>query len=422
MISEADIFQLFWSSNSMRSKYVRQEWEYAMSLKRPNFIRPTFWEDPLPEDETLKLPPQDLRALHWERLPTITRQSAPVQVQTKAPPSVKAAVPPPPMSYAVPRAGGKVFKLTGAAMLLAIIGIGTWTMTTKTRQDSVVSTAASNASEKSRVRNGLGPEHQMPASYTLSRAQIEAIFRKQIENNERELGPENPKTIESRNELARILYNEGRYEEAEKEYRQVVTRRTATLSAGHDDTITALNDLALALSGQGKYAEAETILRDAIRSKAKVGTTSDNLFSQNNLADVLNREGRYAETVQTLQAALRLEEKKGNPNDRLTLASRDTLAVALAGQRKYAEAEAEFRAVLKLEEQILGADDPQTVISCYNLALCLRDEGKSEEAKQFVKRAADGAFKTLGPEHPDTKKYEQLLRLLERPDQKKAAP
>jgi hypothetical protein len=40
MISEADIFQLFWSRNSMVSDFVRQEWEYALGLSRPSFIRP----------------------------------------------------------------------------------------------------------------------------------------------------------------------------------------------------------------------------------------------------------------------------------------------------------------------------------------------------------------------------------------------
>ncbi|MEI9999775.1 MAG: TIR domain-containing protein [Verrucomicrobiota bacterium] len=43
MIEEADVFQLFWSTNSMRSRYVRQEWEYALSLGRREFVRPTYW-------------------------------------------------------------------------------------------------------------------------------------------------------------------------------------------------------------------------------------------------------------------------------------------------------------------------------------------------------------------------------------------
>jgi hypothetical protein len=67
-IEEADMFQLFWSHNSMRSVYVRQEWEYALSLGRPNFIRPTYWEMPLPESSAENLPPAELRQLHFQHL------------------------------------------------------------------------------------------------------------------------------------------------------------------------------------------------------------------------------------------------------------------------------------------------------------------------------------------------------------------
>ena len=48
LIEEADIFQLFWSSNSMRSPYCQEEWEHALSLRRPFFVRPFYWEDPCP--------------------------------------------------------------------------------------------------------------------------------------------------------------------------------------------------------------------------------------------------------------------------------------------------------------------------------------------------------------------------------------
>jgi serine/threonine protein kinase len=67
-IREADVFQLFWSHNSMRSAYVRQEWEYALSLGRQNFVRPTYWEEPLPESPTENLPPAELRQLHFQHL------------------------------------------------------------------------------------------------------------------------------------------------------------------------------------------------------------------------------------------------------------------------------------------------------------------------------------------------------------------
>jgi len=71
LIDQADVFQLFWSSNSMGSPHVRREWEYALSLGRPAFIRPTFWEDPFPESPADSLPPESLRRLHFHRLATV---------------------------------------------------------------------------------------------------------------------------------------------------------------------------------------------------------------------------------------------------------------------------------------------------------------------------------------------------------------
>jgi tetratricopeptide (TPR) repeat protein len=66
MISDADVFQLFWSWNALRSPFVRAEWEYALGLGRDHFIRPVFWESPLPS--TPDLPPPRLRALHFRRV------------------------------------------------------------------------------------------------------------------------------------------------------------------------------------------------------------------------------------------------------------------------------------------------------------------------------------------------------------------
>ncbi len=68
LITEADIFQLFWSWNSIRSPFVRQEWQHALSLGRPTFVRPTYWQDPLPYLPEENLPPPELERLHFKRM------------------------------------------------------------------------------------------------------------------------------------------------------------------------------------------------------------------------------------------------------------------------------------------------------------------------------------------------------------------
>ena len=68
LIERADIFQLFWSTNALTSSFVRKEWEFALKLDRPMFIRPVYWEEPLPA--LAGLPPESLRKLHFCRLRT----------------------------------------------------------------------------------------------------------------------------------------------------------------------------------------------------------------------------------------------------------------------------------------------------------------------------------------------------------------
>lgn len=68
LIRSADIFQLFWSTNAMQSRFVEQEWRYALTVPKPNFVRPLYWETPMPADGARGLPPEELGRLHFQPL------------------------------------------------------------------------------------------------------------------------------------------------------------------------------------------------------------------------------------------------------------------------------------------------------------------------------------------------------------------
>jgi hypothetical protein len=74
MIHDADVFQLFWSSNSMNSDYVHEEYRYALSLARESFVRPVYWEQPLPASKERNLPPPELREIHFHRIAPSIRE------------------------------------------------------------------------------------------------------------------------------------------------------------------------------------------------------------------------------------------------------------------------------------------------------------------------------------------------------------
>lgn len=98
LIDDADVFQLFWSRNSMHSRHCQAEWEHALALRRPSFVRPLYWEEPLPADPGRGLPPEALRELHFVKV--LVDRLAPVR--PRAEPLDHAAQPGAPTSDASP--------------------------------------------------------------------------------------------------------------------------------------------------------------------------------------------------------------------------------------------------------------------------------------------------------------------------------
>ena len=51
LINDCDLFQLFWSKNAKKSKFVEREWRHALATDKARhgpFIRPVYWENPMP--------------------------------------------------------------------------------------------------------------------------------------------------------------------------------------------------------------------------------------------------------------------------------------------------------------------------------------------------------------------------------------
>jgi hypothetical protein len=90
LIAQADVFQLFWSWNSIGSEYVQREWRHALNLGRENFVRPVYWEDPLPAAPERNLPPSELSALHFQRVRLAEAASPPAAAPMRSRPVLTA--------------------------------------------------------------------------------------------------------------------------------------------------------------------------------------------------------------------------------------------------------------------------------------------------------------------------------------------
>jgi tetratricopeptide (TPR) repeat protein len=235
-------------------------------------------------------------------------------------------------------------------------------------------------------------------------ADDERVLGEVLKERERVLGPEDPDTLATRNNLANALNRQGKYAEAETESRAVIKLQEKVLGPKHPDTLLTRNNLATALFFQGKYAEAETEFRAVIKLREEVlgSEHPDTLKTRGNLATVLEIQGRYAEAETEDRAVIKLREKVLGPEHPDTLATRNNLAIVLDRQGKPAEAEAEDRAVIKLREKVLGPEHPDTLTTRSNLVLALAHQGKYAEAEMEDRAVIKLREKVLGAEHPDT--------------------
>ena len=191
----------------------------------------------------------------------------------------------------------------------------------------------------------------------------EKVYRQTLELKEKVLGREHPDTLNSMNNLAVVIGNQGKYKEAEQICRQTLELKEKVMGRKHPDTLTSMNNLASELANQGKYKEAEQICRQTLELMEEVlgREGHDTLISMNNLATVIGNQGKYGEAEQIYRQTLELMEKVLGRKHPDTLISMDNLAVVMGNQRMYEDAEQIYRQTLELKEKVLGRGHPDTL-------------------------------------------------------------
>ena len=193
-------------------------------------------------------------------------------------------------------------------------------------------------------------------------ARAHGLAQAALERRRRLLGPEDPKTLESMQQMGGILLSEGHVTEAEDSFRQALALELRTLGPGSPITLQTEDSLVSVLNGKGLYAEAEKLGR---------------------------------QTVATETQAL-------GPRHLLTLNTTRLLAAAVRRQSRFAEAEALYRQTLLVQRQVLGADHPDTLKTQFSLAYMLTLQGRYLDAEPIYREVLAARRRVLGENHPDT--------------------
>ncbi|KAH8588759.1 hypothetical protein B0O99DRAFT_524437 [Bisporella sp. PMI_857] len=142
--------------------------------------------------------------------------------------------------------------------------------------------------------------------------------------------------------FGRCLLSDGRYNEAETPFVEVMQRHNRVLGQQHPDMLTSMANLALTYRNQGRWKEAEDLEVQVVETRKRVlgQEHPDTLTSMANLASTFWNQGRWKEAedleVQVVEARKRVVLGQEHPD---TLTSMANLASTYRNQGRWKEAE-----------------------------------------------------------------------------------
>jgi Tfp pilus assembly protein PilF len=149
----------------------------------------------------------------------------------------------------------------------------------------------------------------------------------------------------------------------------------------------------LRLQQQGDWTGLEKCAREQLAAVEKQNGPDDRETGSvlEWLAEALQGLAHYSEAESLARRAVAIDEQRWGPQ---SPEAGVRLATVLGKQREYAEAEPLLRRALALS--------PENPSILNNLAVLLDSEGRFGEAQPLIMQSMVVAYKTLGPEHPET--------------------
>jgi tetratricopeptide (TPR) repeat protein len=236
-------------------------------------------------------------------------------------------------------------------------------------------------------------------------------FKTAAEQNEaardlcaRYVGPDDPGTLGSMNNLGACYLALGRHADASKLYEETLALQKAKLGPDHLVTLQCMNNLAASYAKLGRGADAVKLSEETLALvKVKLGAEHPyTLDSMSCLAESYAALGRHAAALKLRAETLALRKANLGPDHPDTLMSMNELAESYAALGRHAAALKLNQETLTLMKTKLGPDHPATLRSMHNLALSYAALGRHAAALKL--RAEKLALRkaNLGPDHPDT--------------------
>lgn len=167
------------------------------------------------------------------------------------------------------------------------------------------------------------------------------ILERVLENRREILGDDDPRTIDSLSDLAKTTALTGNYTKSETMEREALARSERVLGRKHNDTQNCMENLATVLDNQGKTEEAVKLQRNVYDAMKELfgNLHQATLITEGNLAVMVSHDdGTLEEALSLWRLNLRNKTEVVGPNHKETLITAKNFIIHLRWEHKYAEA------------------------------------------------------------------------------------
>lgn len=206
--------------------------------------------------------------------------------------------------------------------------------------------------------------------------------------------------MRARQELAKALITEGRYQEAATHARKAL--RLARRANDGLSVAFACNDLAVTYKYLGRFGAARKLYEESLELIEKIlGPDHTEIATVlHNMGGLEHARGRYAEAEAPARQGVAIRRRALGTDHPAVAADEAALAAILEELEKLDEAESLYRSAIETFTRVHGPMHEELCINYNNLAALLQKRGQLVEAERFYRQALRIGEEVLGSDHP----------------------
>ncbi|RNC81665.1 MAG: serine/threonine protein kinase [Phycisphaera sp.] len=272
---------------------------------------------------------------------------------------------------------------------------------------------------KAAISNNIGNVYLVLGEF----AKAEPLIRDAIPLFTESLGENHELTHWAQRDLAMLLKDTGRFDEALLVLEPLLQSMEALEKPASEVQLNVIMTTAEAKAGMGDYQSCSELLNLYEERRQGVLEDSDNrvLSALMNSGHLDLELGRPADALVKYRKVYETRVEMDGAEAQGTLIAEHNVATGLEALGRYDEALSHYVHVYEVSREKSGPDNPDILVTAHNLAFLYQSMGRFDEAEPLYRDTLERCHKVFGPVHPGTMtctgSLASLLRETERNDE-----